>query len=252
MKKSKNLIYIVSIDSPSSTVQHSEYSQYCINTWEYYCKKHSIDLYIQTEHDERFKYPVWNKELICDIAKDYDKIGIVDNDTMVKWDMENIFDTYTNEFCVVEDNANLLYSLQSIENYKIFFNDINLPIDDYFNAGVMFFTNKHLDIFRQLLQFYLTNKEQLDSWSLGGGKEQTLLNYFVHKNNVTLKKLTPAYNLYHMHTKDMFLYNWQLNEDTTPYFIKYGKIWHFTGFPVADRKNIMSQTWNLIKQNYIL
>ena len=90
----KNLIYIVSIDSPTSTIQHSEYAQYCINTWKYYCKKHNIDLYVKTEHDPRFKYPVWNKELIYDIAKDYDKIGIVDNDTMIKWDTENIFDTF--------------------------------------------------------------------------------------------------------------------------------------------------------------
>jgi hypothetical protein len=248
----KNLIYIVSIDSPTSTVQHSDYAQYCINTWKYYCEKHNIDLYIQTEHDPRFKYPVWNKELIATIGKGYEKIGIVDNDTMVRWDMENIFDTFTNEFCAVEDNGNLLYSLRSIENYKVFFPDIDLSIDTYFNAGVLFFSSEHLDIFDQLLQFYLDNKQQLDNWTLGGGKEQTLLNYFVAKNNVTIKKLSPAYNLYHMHTKDMFLHNWQLNEDATPYFIKYGKIWHFTGFPVQERKNLMSQTWELIKDNYKL
>ena len=121
---------------------------------------------------------------------------------------------------------------------------------NYFNAGVLFFTKKHLDIFKDLLDFYLENKEELDNWSLGGGREQTLLNFFVNKHKPNFKKLSPAYNLYHLPRKDILKNNWQLKEDATPFFIKYGKIWHFTGFPVEQRKNLMSQTWNIIKNNY--
>ena len=48
----------------------------------------------------------------------------------------------------------------------------------------------------------------------------------------------------------MFTHNWQLNEDNTPFFIKYAYIWHFTGFPVEDRIKIMKQTWDNYGVNY--
>lgn len=246
---SKNLIYIVAVDSPLSKNKHSDFSEFCIKTWSYYCKKYGIDLIVKTDHDPRFKYSVWNKELIYEIGKKYDKIGIVDSDTMIKWDTENIFNTYEDQFCAVEDNANLFYSLNSIKNYNKFFPNIKLELHNYFNAGVLFFCNEHLNIFKDLLDFYLSNKEELDNWSLGGGREQTLLNYFVAKHKPNFKKLSPAYNLYHMPRKDFFSHNWQLG-DKTPFFIKYSKIWHFTGFPVEQRKTLMSQTWDLIKYDY--
>ena len=47
----------------------------------------------------------------------------------------------------------------------------------------------------------------------------------------------------------MFQHNFQ-SEDKTPYFIKYGNIWHFTGFPIEQRENVMKQTWDLIRKNY--
>ncbi len=248
---SKNLIYIVAIDSPSSKIKHSDFSEFCIKTWSYYCKKHNIDLIVKTDSDPRFKYPVWNKELIYDIGKKYDKIGIVDSDTMVKWDTENIFNTYEDQFCAVEDNANLSYSLKSIQSYSKFFPNTKLELSNYFNAGVLFFCNQHLNIFEELLNFYISNKKELDSWSLGGGREQTLLNYFVANHELNFKKLSPSYNLYHMHRKDFMSYNWQMDTIAkTPFFIKYSKIWHFTGFPVDQRKSLMSQTWDLIKSEY--
>ena len=41
-----------------------------------------------------------------------------------------------------------------------------------------------------------------------------------------------------MHKKQMFVHNWQLDEDKNPFFIKYGYLWHFTGFSVEDRIKI--------------
>jgi hypothetical protein len=42
----------------------------------------------------------------------------------------------------------------------------------------------------------------------------------------------------------MFKHNWQLNLDTTPFFIKYAYVWHFTGFPIENRISIMKQVWD--------
>ena len=49
----------------------------------------------------------------------------------------------------------------------------------------------------------------------------------------------------------MFGYNWQLEEDKTPYFIKYGHVWGFSGLPKNQRTEVISQTWDLVKDNYV-
>ena len=219
----KYLMYIVAVDHAMSTNKNSNYSIYCLNTWKYWCKKHNIDLHIVTKHDERFKYAVWNKELVYDIGKEYDKIGIVDSDTMIRWDAPNIFEQLGEEVAGVVDVANLRWITNSINNYgDTFFKGWEKPnIDNYFNAGVLFFDKKYLDVFKQVLDFYLENKIELDNWSKGGGKEQTILNYFLIKNEATKKELQPEWNLFAIHKKDMFKHNWQLNKDQVPFFIKY-------------------------------
>ena len=57
--------------------------------------------------------------------------------------------------------------------------------------------------------------------------------------------------LTHLNRFDWFGHNWQLKEDNTPFFLKYGYIWFYSGFPNrGDRENLMSQTWNIIKNQY--
>ena len=45
---SKNLIYIVATDSPISKIKPSEYTEFGLKTWKYYCNKHNIDIIINT------------------------------------------------------------------------------------------------------------------------------------------------------------------------------------------------------------
>lgn len=243
----KNLIYMVSINHDTSNIQASDYSRYAIDSWKHWCDKHGVDFLVNDTHDDRFGRPIWNKELIFEYGKEYDKIGVVDCDTMIHPDTPNIFGLYHDEFCGVVDTSDLNWVINSVSVYQKFFPDIKINIDEYYNAGVLFFHNKHLNIFEQILEFYLKNKEELDNWKLGGGKEQTILNFHLVKNGVTRKELTPAWNLINPLKKDMLKYNWQLNMDRLPYFIKYAYIWHFTGFDVAQRAKLMSQTWDIIK-----
>lgn len=247
----KHLIYIVAIDDPAAKVSTNDFFRYSKPTWEHYCDRHNIDLVIRTTHlfDASIK-PIWNKELISAIGKDYDKIGIVDSDTMIRWDAPNIFDQFgEDEFCGVNDLCDLNWLLGSIEQRQHLFPDTQIDLMDYLNAGVLFFGNIYLDVFRKLLAFYFENRESIDSIQ-GGGKEQTLLNFVLAKNKVNIKKLSPAWNLLSMHRKNMFINNWQLKTDSTPYFIKYTYLWHFTGFPIEDRVNVMKQTWEMTKHLY--
>lgn len=245
-----NLIYIVSIDHHQSKTKCSSYADYCINTWQYWCSKNNVDLIVEKIGDEKFGKAMWNKTNIAEIGKKYKKIGIVDTDTMIRWDSPNIFEMYDDEFCGVVDTSDYRWILNSIDVYNKFFPDVKLNVDNYINSGVMFFTSDHLFLFDQLQKFYFDNKYELDNWSKGGGKDQTLINYHLTKNKVKQKILDPCWNLISIHRKDMFKHNWQLNNDPTLYFIKYAYIWHFTGFPVEHRESLMRDTWDIIKERY--
>ena len=80
-------------------------------------------------------------------GKDYDKIGIIDSDTMVKWDAPNIFELYDEEFCGVPDNSNLRWLNDSLNVYGKFFPNVTIDYYEYINSGVMFFNKEHLSFF---------------------------------------------------------------------------------------------------------
>ena len=48
----------------------------------------------------------------------------------------------------------------------------------------------------------------------------------------------------------MYSYNWQLEEDKTPFFIKYAYNWVFNGIPKNERTRVMRDTWSLVAHNY--
>ena len=102
---------------------------------------------------------------------------------------------------------------------------------------------------------YLNNVDEfveLQDKVVRKGTEQTPLNYWVQKNAVELNLDLPfTYKLTHIHRKEMFGSNWQLKEDDTPYFIKYGKNWVFNGIPKNQRTEVMKNLWNLVKHNYV-
>ena len=37
-----------------------------------------------------------------------------------------------------------------------------------------------------------------------------------------------------------------------PIFLQFGYIWHFNGLPREQRNQLMKQTWDMIKDNYIV
>ena len=82
---------------------------------------------------------------------------------------------------------------------------------------------------------------------------QTILNYLLQSKNIrTNTDISREFNLNHMMRYDWFSHNWQLNKDKTPFFIKYGYIWFYSGFPArGERYNLMKQTWDAVKGMYI-
>jgi hypothetical protein len=249
---SKNLIYMTAVNHDTSTYKNSDYARYAKVSWKFWCKRNNIDFIVLDKHNPRYKFPVWNKDTIFDIVGDtYNKIGYVDSDTMVHWNAPNPFDLYTDEWCWVKDQANLRWTTESINNYQRFYPNQTLDIYDYYNSGVSFFTKEHKPIFDNLIKLYENNSEELDKCAtMGGGKVQTLLNFELQKHDIKVKELSPQWNMFSMHKREMFRHNFQDGDDKTPHFVKRSWIWHYTGFPIEARTKLMRETWELFGTKY--
>ncbi len=247
----KNLVYMVAVNHDKSTYKNSDYAQYGIKSWEGWCKKNKVDFIVVDKHNQDYTFPIWNKLDVCDKGKDYEKIAIVDSDTMIHWDAPNPFENIDKGLYGVQDNANLRWLNDSVKHYGgDFFPDYKINLDKYINAGVVYLDNDSLSVYKHLRDFYFEHQEELDNWNKGGGREQTLFNFLLQINNYDVNLLPPIWNMFAMHKKEMFSHNWQDGDDKTPFFIKYSWVWHFTGFPIEDRTRIMKQTWDMVGKNY--
>ena len=221
-------------------------------SWKHWCKKRGIDFLVIDEHNPRYKFPVWNKDTIFDIVGDtYDKIGYVDSDSMIHWDAPNPFDLYTDEWCWSKDYSNLRWTYNSSNYYQKFYPDVKLDLYNYYSSAIKFFTKEHKPIFDGLIKLYENNSTELDeiaTW--GGGKVQTICNYEVQKQGIKTKELDIRWNMFPMHKREMFGYNWQDGTDRTPFFVKYSYIWHFTGFGIEERTDMMRKTWEAYGDKY--
>lgn len=248
----KNIVLTVNIDDPRHQYPPSLYSEYSINTWKMWCEKNNADFKQIDTSVQKYDIAKWNKLCVFDVVEPHhEKIALVDCDTMIKWDTPNFFNDYDDEFCGVVDDSNIGWVQNSLSIYKDFFpNEIVEPLE-YINSGVMFFTKEHKRLFDKLKSFYQENESTLqDYWNKGGGTDQTIINYMLKKLNVKQKYLSYSWNLSAIHKKQMFGHNWQLNEDDTPFFVKYSNIWHFTGFEIEKRTPFMRSVWEKYGDRY--
>jgi len=259
----KNVVFWIGVKNDHYSKKYGgwEWMDISRKTWEYWCKKNDVIFFPMEKpiKDDLVNYRInWQKSIYCfdlldEAGIDYDQIFLVDATCMVKWDMPNVFELTDHKFTAWRETDNLNWVYQSIKGYEDFFcYDLNKY--DYFSSGVIIFNKSHKDIFLEFKDLYLNNVDEfveLQDKIVRKGTEQTPLNYWVQKNAVELNLDLPfSYKLTHIHRKDMFKNNWQLQEDTTPFFIKYGYNWVFNGIPKNQRTEVMSQTWDLVKHNY--
>jgi hypothetical protein len=248
--------------------EHSEkyggfnYFEYSKKTWEYWCDKNDV-LFIPFEkpiETDFIRYrPQWQKciyvfDQIDELGVEFDQIALVDSTAMIKWDCPNFFHMTDKKFVGWRDVDNLSWVYDSIIGYKNIFDDFNFDYDKYINSGFMIFNEDHREFFIKLKQLFYEKQDdfiRLQDKDVRKGNDQTPINYLLQIMNIDVKLDIPfSFNLTHMHRKDLLGYNWQLNEDTTPFFIKYGNIWRFTGIPKNQRTDLMKQTWEIVKGNY--
>ncbi len=269
---SKNVVWWTGVVNPEHSSKYGgyDYFEYSKKSWEFWCKKNDCIFVPFQEPVEKdlIKFRVnWQKAIFVfdELEKrniDYDQICLIDSSSIIKWDAPNFFDMTENKFCGIRDTDNMKWVHDSIQGYESLFRKAyNFPMfkldqSKYINSGFMIFNEKHKDLFTKFKQFYYDYKDSLidlQDNKVKRGTEQTPMNYHLQMNNVDLKLDLPLpFKLTHLHRKDMFSYNWQLEEDNTPFFIKYGYIWFFNGIPKDDRTRLMDETWKLIGDNYNL
>ena len=169
------------------------------------------------------------------------------------WEWIDISKKTWQYWCALRDMDNLKWIHDSIKGYESFFN-YKLDIKKYVNSSPMIFNESHKEIFKSFKQLYYDNVDtfvELQDKIVRKGTEQTPLNYWLQINNVDINLSLPLpFKLTHMNRKELFSHNWQINQDKTPFFIKYGYDWVFTGFAKDQRSNLMRQTWDMVKHHY--
>ena len=130
----KNLIFIPAYNNFDKDLP------YGIKTWEFYCKKHNIELIVANKSIQ-YDFEDWgngcwepwfDKQLI---DKDFDNILFVDCDTMVRWDAPNIFDNFKNDINVVRDAGGVHTGRFHLNQWVDINSNITTPPQDYFNTG---------------------------------------------------------------------------------------------------------------------
>jgi predicted protein tyrosine phosphatase len=250
----KNVVWWIGVKNDLYSEKYGgwEWMDISRRTWEYWCKKNDV-LFVPFEQPvetDLTKFRInWQKAIFVfdELDKrniEYDQICLIDCTHMIKWDAPNFFKLTDHKFCALRDMDNLKWIYDSIKGYESFFK-YKLDIKKYVNSSPMIFNESqkvicNVDTFVEL-QDKIVKK----------GTEQTPLNYWLQMNNVDIDLSLPLpFKLTHMNRKELFHYNWQLNDDKTPHFIKHGYDWVFTGFAKDQRSNLMKQTWDIVKHYY--
>jgi hypothetical protein len=265
----KNVILWIGVKNPEHNDKYGdfEYFKYSKNTWKFFCEKYDCEFveFHEVEEDMMKHRINWQKaihgyeEVTAHFANKYKgeihpaQIALVDSTCMASWQCPNFFELTDHKFTGWRDTDNLRWINDSIKGYEEFF-DYKLDSTKYINSGFIIFSEEHYKFFESFSKMYYDNLDTLIDLQeniVKKGNEQTPLNYWLQMKNVEVKTDLPLpFKLTHLERKQLFNYNWQLNEDKTPFFIKYGYNWIFNGIPKDQRSQIMKQVWDMVKHNY--
>ncbi len=215
-----NLIYIPATNGLDKKLP------YGIKTWEFYCKKYGIELHVSTEsmpsNSEIYKNDNFQQYFIPTLSqKQFDRVLIVDCDTMVRWDTPNIFETYpSHTFSVVRDISGESSGKYHLDQWLNFNPNIKTPPRDYFNSGVMLLNkNNYLALKKGIIPYYeyyikakRNNTPRIDT------SDQTPTNILAHE-------LFPD----EINYLDNFWNNMVMFRYDDFSFAEHSYIWHFTG-----------------------
>ena len=128
------------------------------------------------------------------------------------------------------------------KNYsKYFFNGHIMDFWKYIDCGFVIVNKNHRDFFKQVIDFYNQNAENIRSvertWH--AGTDQTPVNFLIHEHNVDFKLLPYEYNMCDLFRKEV------LHDDLL--FTKLGWIYQYNGIPNNKEDSL---TYHWMKKTY--
>jgi len=264
----KNVLFWVGVKStdPHLRNKHGDFKYLDISrkSWKWWCEKNDVIFFpyeSPSESDTSAHKVTWQRwfdvfDQIESANIDYNKIAVIDGSTLVRWDTPNFFELApANKLSAFRSLENLRWISDSVKGYNEFFDGFDFDMSKYVSCGFHIFDKTHKPFLQRVKKFYYDNYESImvyQNEKVKKGTDQSVLNYLLQIDDIDVHtELPPPYMLNHLYRFDWLSHNWQLKEDTTPWFIKYGYIWFYSGFPNrGDRYNLMNQTWNIIKANY--
>lgn len=265
--KMKHIVFWPGVQSKDPLIRQKhnnfEYFEASRRTWEHFCNRHGHiflpyeECSIEDTGTHRVNWQRWFDlfERVEALGVEYDKILLVDASTMVRWDCPDFLSDVPNDGVVAfRSLENLRWVAESTDGYRELFNDYDLDLKRYINSGFQIFGKWYKPFLEEMKKFYFDNVDEILRLQkeVGKGTDQPVMNYLIDMKGIKTyyDYLPNSYFQMHMNRFGWFGHNWQLKEDTTNYFLKYGNIWVFSGFDRAQRNSLMNQTWNLIKHNY--
>jgi len=249
----KNLIFIPAYN------RHAESLKYCIDTWKWYAKKYNIDIIVADEtlnsDFESWGHGIWERWKDYRLVNsNWDKLLMVDADTMVRWDAPNVFEQFLDKsFCVVRDAAGAGSGMYHLRQWVSVNSNIKTPPQDYFNCGFLFMNKEnYLKIANNINPYYEywktfhfmgLNNDEMRQAGKPDAVEQTPVNIlswelFPEKINY----LTDIWN------------NMVMSKYDDASFINDSYVWHFTGPRLGGwgkKGELIEQIYSAISEEYI-
>ena len=268
---SKNIVFIVDLEETyhQGIIETKKRNrrlpfQHGINTWKHWTKKNNVELFILTQrvHDELYMNANWHKTYVFDLLEankiDYDQILIADADTCIHPNAPNMFELTDRKFCVVQNYGNYDWVDRSITTYqKEFFTDIDIPLSEYFNSGVVILNKDHKSLYETALEFYHENQERLVHLQnrVQVGTDQPVMNFLVKQENIDVKFLPFEWNSQSLKSFGFLLANATNIKNSKSLAIHKhhaNKMWifHFNGMIDQERETYMKMLYQYYEREY--
>ena len=241
----KNAIFMIELDQGRDL----SYSTYCYNTWEWWGRRHGIDVLILQEPviDPEVMPATWQRYWLFKLLErnglEYDQVAMIDIDTMVRWDCPNFFELTDGKYTSVLDRCGVGWVNKAITGYKDMFPDVYLEWWEFFFAGFVIVNRQHEKLYEAVIDFYWDNFLELNQrpLTLKKGTDITPINFLVKQEGVPTTFLSPNYHLCSLQQKNIL---------ADRAFIDLAYAWHFNGFAKRKRLEVMGDTWQQIKTRY--
>jgi len=199
----QNIIYIVNIGQP-------DYGEISINSWKNWAKTNGCQVVVLDEpfgNIEPHWYKIFPFQLLDNSNINYNRVLVVDNDTLVHPNCPNFFDVVSeNHIGVVLDDSNFDWTIRSTDAYHehVFSEFDRFDTFEYFNSGFIVLSKHHKGTYDSVIDFMENNYKTLN-WvqeNYGVGRDQTALNFLLRKF-ATIQHISKRFNCQGLISKEL-------------------------------------------------